>query len=82
MGDKSGKISGGQRRRIAIARAIATKPSLLIVDEPTADLDSTSARDILALLERIAQGGTIVIAVLHSLEHAIANAHEMVMVER
>lgn len=82
IGEKGGEISGGQKRRISIARALATKPSLLIADEPTADLDPQSAREILGLLQRKSNEGVIVIAVLHASDQLIDGAHEIVMVER
>lgn len=82
IGEASGEISGGQKRRISIARALATKPSLLIADEPTADLDPQSAQEILSLLARVARDGVIVIAVLHAPDQIIEGAQEIVMVER
>ena len=82
IGEKSGQISGGQMRRISIARALAVKPSLLIVDEPTADLDSASAQEILMLLANVARSGVIVIAVLHAPDQTIEGAREVVMVEQ
>ncbi len=82
LGEKSGEISGGQRRRIAIARALAISPSLIIADEPTADLDPKSAGSILELLEGCAASGAIVIAVLHAPDQKLRNALEVEMGER
>lgn len=82
LGEKSGKISGGQKRRLAIARAILVNPSLIIADEPTADLDPQSAKEILTLLHATAQAGAIVIVVLHAPDQEIAGAREIKMVER
>lgn len=60
------QLSGGQEQRVAIARAIVTRPTMLVADEPTGDLDKSSARTIMQLLQRInADRGTTIIMVTH-----------------
>jgi ATP-binding cassette subfamily C protein CydD len=80
LGEKSSHLSGGQIRRIAIARALAVNPSLIIADEPTADLDHKSALEILTLLGELSKKGVTVIAILHLPDHRIEGAREIEMV--
>ena len=66
-GEGSNPASGGQIRKIAIARALLSKPQVLIADEPTADLDSDSAERVMKTLRGYATSGAIVICITHDL---------------
>ncbi len=64
------QLSGGQQQRVAIARALAGSPRFLLADEPTGNLDSLMARQVMQLLEEINQQGTTIIMVTHDGELA------------
>ena len=64
------QLSGGQQQRVAVARALVMKPSVLLLDEPTGNLDSASEEEVLTLLEQVNREGATLVMVTHSNEVA------------
>lgn len=69
------QLSGGQEQRVAIARAIVTDPTIIVADEPTGDLDKTSADEILTLMERLNKEFKKTIVMVTHDPHAAERAH-------
>jgi putative ABC transport system ATP-binding protein len=79
---RPGQLSGGQQQRVGIARAIVTDPTLIVADEPTGDLDSKSAGEILDLLGELQQGlSKTIIMVTHD-PRAASRAHRTLHLEK
>lgn len=62
------ELSGGEQQRICIARALLNDPKLILADEPTANLDADTGRQIMEILHKIGKGGTTVLMITHNLQ--------------
>lgn len=75
------ELSGGEKRRVAIAGILAIKPKYLVVDEPTSGLDPMGAKDMMDLFEKIHQEGTTIILVTHDMDILLSYCNKVVVME-
>ena len=76
------ELSGGQKRRVAIAGVLAMEPSILILDEPTAGLDPRGSREVFSLLQGLNQSeGTTIVLISHNMEDMAAHANRILVLK-
>ena len=71
------QMSGGQQQRVAIARAVAAKPPVILADEPTGNLDTSSGKEVMRILHELHEEGRTVILITH--DNGIADEAERVI---
>ena len=70
IGHKPSQLSGGQQQRVAIARVLASQPSIILADEPTGNLDSASGREIMEIIKGLWRDGNTIILITHDIHVA------------
>ncbi|MDR1915164.1 MAG: ABC transporter ATP-binding protein [Synergistaceae bacterium] len=81
VGSYPDQLSGGELRRVSIARSLINSPCLLIADEPTGDLDPQTTNDILRMFERISAEGVTIILVTHEVDTVSCGNRHLIMEE-
>lgn len=74
MRHKPSQLSGGQQQRVAIARVLASEPSIILADEPTGNLDSTSGKEIMGIIQDLWKAGNTIVLITHDIN--VANQAE------